>query len=224
MPRPTHASRSSRRPGLAYAALLIALAVGVFLSLAAYMRRLDRRAIAAPAIHDQLTASGAPRPLAQVTRALRQMKLITVEIDSKVTSSAEHQSWRGDVDASVETPVRLLYAVDLSKITSEGLAFSPAGRGYLIRIPPPERVATEVCGSDEHVDVQVGWARLRSRAGEYYLGLARKDLYDRARELMLSPDDARLVRRQTLEQAREVVRKIVGPDAEVTVAFEDGEP
>jgi hypothetical protein len=221
MPRPRH-PRS--RPSLGFAVLLVALAGGVFAVLALYMRTLEQRALTSPAIRDQLTAAGAPRPIAQVTQALRQMKLVTVEIDSSVTSTAANQSWRGDVDASVQTPVRLLYAVDLSKLESQRLAFSPSGNSYLIRIPPPERVATEVCGSDEHTDVQVGWARLRSRAGEYYLGQARKDLYDRARELTLSPDDARLVRRETLEQTRDAVRKIVGPDAEITVAFEDGEP
>src|SRR5205085_11302892 len=120
---------------------------------------------------------------------------------------------------------RLLYGTDLSRLTADRLVYStaPAG-GWLVRIPPPQRIATEVCGDSESVDVQIGWLRLRSRAGEYYLGLARRDLYKRARELALTPNDARKVRETTKEQTAAMVQKIVGPRIPVTIAFEDGEP
>jgi hypothetical protein len=219
-PHPAHA----RRGGAAYLLVLFILAGAVFAGLAVYLRGLQREAVTGAAIRDQLTSGGAPRPLADITRTLREMKLVTVEIDSKVLSESDDQSWRGDVAAKVETPVRLLYGVDLSRITTDRLAFSPVGGAYLVRIPPPERIATEICGGDESIDVQVGWARLRSRAGEYYLGLARRDLYERARELTLSPEDARTVREATREQTEAAIRKIVGPAAPVTVAFEDDLP
>jgi hypothetical protein len=146
------------------------------------------------------------------------MKLVTVEVNTHVESTAEDANWRGDVNARVEAPVRLLYGSDLSKLETGGLSFSPATGAYLVRIPVPERIATEVCTEDDPV-VQVGWMRLRSRAGEYYLGLARRDLYQRACELALSPEDAAMVRRTTREQVEALVKKIVGPRAPVTVTF-----
>jgi hypothetical protein len=206
-----------------FGGLIVAAAV-VFLGAAAYMRSLERRALAAPAIRDQLTAAGTPRPVAEVSQALRQTKLVTVEVDTKVASHTGGESWRGDVSARVEAPVRLYYGTDLSKLEPEHLSLSPVGGGYLVRIPVPERIATEVCGDAESVEVEVGWMRLRSRAGEYFLGLARRDLTRRARELTLTPADARMVRRATREQAEALVKKIVGPNTPVTVAFQDGEP
>jgi hypothetical protein len=212
------------KPSLRYLAALAISALALFCGLAAYLRSLEASALRNPAINDQLTASGRARPLAAVSQALREMKLVTVSIDSTVTATTAHDSWRGDVAATVRAPVRLLYGADLSKLSSQSLAYSPLSRGYHIRIPAPERIATEVCGDAEDVEVQIGWLRFRSRAGEYYLGQARKDLYERARELTLSPEDAAFVRRATREQTEALVRKIVGGDAPVTVAYEDGAP
>jgi hypothetical protein len=198
--------------------ILCALAAGLFLSLAAYMRHLERSALAGRQLNDQLTPAGQPRPLAEVARAVRQMKLITVEINTRVASSATAASWRGDVAARVEAPVRILYGSDLSTLDASRFAFSPVSGAYLIRIPPPQRLSTEVC-TEESPEVEVGWLRLRSRAGEYYLGLARRDLYQRACELTLSPEDARMVREATRQQVEALVRRIIGPNAPITIAF-----
>jgi len=219
-----HATPSAATSSRRFLVALAISAVALFGGLAAYLRSLEAAAIGRPAINDQLTAAGQPRPLATVSQALREMKLVTVEINTTVTATTNHDSWRGDVAATVRAPVRLLYGADLSKLSVDALAYSPLSRGYFIRIPTPQRIATEVSGSAEDVELQVGWLRLRSRAGEYYLGQARKDLYDRAREMTLSPEDAAFVRRTTREQTEAMVRKIVGPAAPVTVAYEDGAP
>jgi hypothetical protein len=182
------------------------------------MRSLESAAVRGEGIRDQLTSAGRPRPLAEVASAVREMKLVTVEVNTSVESSAEDASWRGDVNARVCAPVRLLYGTDLSKLEIGSLALSPATGAYLVRIPVPERIATEVC-TEQDPEVQVGWMRLRSRAGEYYLGLARRDLYQRACELALSPEDAAMVRRTTREQVEAMVRKIVGAKTPVTVTF-----
>lgn len=206
-----------------FAALLGAAGV-LFVSLSGYMRGLERRAIESPTIHEQLTAEGKARPLAHVAEAIREMKLVTVEVDSSVVSETNDQNWRGEVSAKVCAPVKLFYGADLSKMSVDSLAMSPADGGILVRIPRPERIATEVCGEAENIEVQMGWLRLRSRAGEYYLGLARKDLHERALDLKLSPEDARFVRKTTKEQTEALVKKIVGPGRPVAVVFEDEQP
>jgi hypothetical protein len=71
----------------------------------------------------------------------------------------------------------------------------------------------------EAPQVQAGWLRLRSMAGEYYLSQARKDASDEARELVLLPQDAAKVEEVTREQVGALVRSIVGKDAEVEVVY-----
>lgn len=224
MPRTDATSPISRRGHVLYYLVLLLLAGGVFAGLATYLKTLERRAVRGVGVRERMTFGGQPRPLAQVTSALRQVKLVTVEVTARVKSEVGDESWRGDVRATVEAPVRLLYGTDLSEMTTERMALSPASGGLFVRIPPPERIATEVCGDAEDIDVRVGWMRLRSMAGEYYLGVARRDLYQRAREITLSPDDARMVRQATREQTEAVIRKVVGPGIPITVAFEDGLP
>lgn len=199
--------------------VLVLMAALLFCGLAVLLRSMESRAVAGAALDDQL-AAGKIRPLADVIEAVRQAKLVTVEIDTRVIAETADSSWRGDVSARVEAPVRLLYGTDLSRLDVDSLAFSPVSRAYLVRIPPPERIATEVCGSDEDFDVQVGWLRLRSRAGEYHLGLARRHLYERAREMTLSPADAQRVREITREQVEAIVRRIVGERAAVQVMYQ----
>jgi hypothetical protein len=160
------------------------------------------------------------RPIADVTQAVRAMKLVTVEIDTKVKVERGETSWRGDVAATVEVPVRISYGTDLSGLDASRVGFSELGQAYVVRIPKPTRVATEVFSEKEALLVKVGWLRLRSRAGEYYLGLARRDSSSVAREVELLPHDAEKVERITLEQVRDLVSKIVGKDAAVIVRFE----
>lgn len=220
--RPAPARRASpRRGGRAYVLTLAGVAAALFVALAAYLRWTEAAAGRAPAVREQLDAQGRPRPLAEVAAFMRSQKLVTVEIDTNVTAAAAHRSWRGDVSADVTAPAKLLYGVDLSELRVESLSFSPMLGQYLVRVPAPERIATEVRGQEERTSVELGWSRLRSRAGEYYLGLARRSLYDEARRLSLSPEEARRVREATRESVADLVRRIVGERAAVTVHFED---
>jgi hypothetical protein len=199
--------------------VLLALAAGLFSGLVVYMRSLERGALRSALINDQVGPSGKARPVAEVAQSIRSMKLVTVEVATTVTSDSEHDSWRGGVNATVKAPVRLLYGADLSRLRT--VAYSPLERAWLVRIPTPERIATEVCTDSEQAEVQVGWLRLRSRAGEYYLGLARRDLSERARALTLSAEDAEFVRRATREQVEGLLKRIVGTGAGVRVEFDD---
>jgi hypothetical protein len=214
-PEPT-VKRHRKRAGLL---LLLGLAAGLFAALAVYMRSLERGSVRAALINDQVGPSGKLRPAAEVAQSIRSMKLVTVEVSTMVTSDSAAENWRGAVSAKVRAPVRLLYGADLSRL--ETAAYSPLDRTWLIRVPTPQRIATEVCTDSEQAEVEVGWLRLRSRAGEYYLGLARRDLSERAREMTLSPEEARFVRRATREQIESLVKKVVGPGSRVLVEFDD---
>lgn len=200
---------------------LILIAAALFGSLCLFMRLMEREAVRSALIDDQIGPGGKARPLAEVAQAVRSMKLVTVEVSTKVTSESGHDNWRGAVDAKVTAPVRLLYGADLSALSATSVAYSPLEKIYLVRVPMPTRIATEVCGDSEQVEVQIGWLRLRSRAGEYYLGLARRDLYERARAIALSPEDAAFVRKTTREQVESLVKKVAGEHARVSIAFDD---
>lgn len=194
-----------------------AAALVLFAGLALLLRAQQARALAEAA-----PMAAPPRPLADVASALATMKLITVEIDTSVTVERSDYAWRGDVSAKLTVPVRLSYGTDLSRLSVTSVAFSPIDDGlYIVRVPAPTRIATEVFSEREQADVQTGGLRLRSRAGEYYLGLARRDAPGAARELVLRPEDAAHVAKVTREQVESLVRSIAGSGARVLVEFDD---
>lgn len=158
----------------------------------------------------------------QVAQSLRSLKLVTVEFKSKVTSSAGDSSLFGGTTATVTAPVIIRYGVDLSQLESHTLLFSPIHRSYVVTVPPPTRIATEVLGQFEEAKVSTGWLRSRSSSGEHFLGLARRDLHLRAQELSPEESAIRQIRTDSVEQVKALVRSIVGPDAGVIVRFTGG--
>jgi len=225
------ASPSTPVPRARFRAKLFVLIIGaaVAVGLAAYLHRLQSSLVSAAKAQAALDSSRPPRPIAEVAEAVRSMKLVTVEIDTKVKVERSETSWRGNVFAAIEVPVRLSYGTDLSKMNVDSLAWSSllgmgSGKGaYVVRIPRPTRIATEVFSEREAPQVQAGWLRLRSMAGEYYLSQARKDATDEARELVLLPQDAAKVEQVTREQVAALVKSIVGKDADVQVVYQKAE-
>src|SRR4051794_20220069 len=110
----------ARRRRVPWAALL--LAVALFATLSAFMRSLERGAVRDARINDAVDPSGKLRPIAEVAQSIRSLKLVTVEVATKVTSESASDSWRGGVNAKVEAPVRLLYGTDLSRLKTTGVA------------------------------------------------------------------------------------------------------
>ncbi len=157
--------------------------------------------------------------IVEITRLVRTLKIVTVEIETSVTSATHHDSWRGDVAASVRAPVRYFYGTDLGDPAATVRRDALTGV-YVFRLPPPRRLATQVYTGQEQSDVDVGWGRLRDRAGEYYLGLARVGLADEAARAPLSSKDAAEVERLTREQLENLVRVIAGDEAVVDVRFD----
>jgi hypothetical protein len=214
-----------------YLLTVVFLAAAMFVGLWTYLRHAQSAAIA----FAQTTAAGdaksedqpATRPVAEVAKLLRNLKLITVEVRTRVESSRVDESWRGDVKASVAAPARLLYGCDLSEVVDNatgseaGLRPNLLSRGYTLRVPRPVRLAAEVDGTGEDASVEVGWGRFRDLAGEYQLGLARTGLYRQARTLTLTPAQQREVEQTTREQLVSLVRAFAagGDDIPVDVEF-----
>jgi hypothetical protein len=207
-------SRRWVRVATAYAVIL-----GACVSVALVLRAGERQALR-PAWAG--AAGESASALADLTAALRAMKLVSVELRTRVSSKAEHTSWRGDVVATVDVPARLYYGTDLYG-AEVSLDRSISGRpGYTLRLPPPRRIAAELeLGPGERAQVELGWLRTRSRAGEYYLGEARRGLSAALRRLRLTPEDEAFVRRETRHRVAELVRTIAGPEARVSVLFSD---
>lgn len=209
------------------------LAIGIATGLAVWLRNEQRAAVDSFTTSlDPIAAAGAaahadtpaPRPLpspALVVSTLRQLKLVTVRLDSAVVSQVEDESWRGDVRARVSATATTLYGIDLSQLDDAALRYAPISGAYTITLPPPERIATEIStpADDLRSEVRVGWGRLRDVAGEYHLGRARARLHDVAREQTLTPDHRALVERLSKEQVASLVRVLLDTDRPVSVEF-----
>ena len=194
-------------------------AVALFGGLGWWTWRMQEEQLATTRAALAVNDSGPPRPIAEVASAVETTKLVSVEIDTKVRVERGEDSWRGDVRAVIEVPVRLSYGVDLSRLRAERLAWSPASRAYVLTVPPPTRIATEIFPERHEPNVEVGWLRLRSQAGEYYLSQARRDAAAAAAALELRPEDAKRVEHATRERLAALVRSIAGPDVGVIVRF-----
>ncbi|MBI2784299.1 MAG: DUF4230 domain-containing protein, partial [Gammaproteobacteria bacterium] len=130
------------------------------------------------------------------------------------------ERWRGTASASVETPVRYVYGVDLSGLDHEAIRLGNIMGMYEITIPRPTRIAAEVDGSRPVEEVvEVSGTRLRAVAGEFYLGLARKEIYEQARKSALPKDVMDDIDLKTREQVEDLVRRFIGPSAEVRVRY-----
>lgn len=201
--------------------LIAALAAGA----AALYQWRAARAIAAAA-REPVAVAELPAPASQppanirVARHLASMQLVTSTIDAVVTIERSNESWRGDVSASVQTPVRYRFATDLSRLDASRVRLVDGTNLCLVDVPAPTRLSVEV-GEPSSEDVKVGWLRTRSRAGEFYLSQARKDAAAAARARDLTPEEDAIVRDDTRTQVAALVRSILGENSRVLVRFED---
>ena len=217
-PCPPPESRAVR-PALAS----IFLGAAIFAGLAWLLRsQQDDLLSTSTTVAAQLDDAGKLRPLAEVIETTRALKLVTVTIDSRVRTQVRDEQWRGTASAVVEAPVRYVYGVDLSGLEPGAFRAGKLLGIYEISIPRPERIATEVDSSHPVEEVvEVTGTRFRSRAGEYYLGLARKELYEQARKNALPKETMDDIQNKTREQVESLVRRFVGPSADVRVRFVD---
>lgn len=155
-----------------------------------------------------------------VALALRSLELVTVTIDTSITIERGDEDWRGGAKATLTAPLRIRYGVDLSQLDASRVLPAPLDAGVVLRVPRPRRIALEVFAQREAFDVSTTGLRLRTRAGEYYLGLARRDVHEAARRLKLLPRDQQIVREMTQSQIESLARSILGPGAVVRVIIE----
>lgn len=142
----------------------------------------------------------------RVRRTLAALKLVTIEVHTQVSATVGDESWRGDSQATVSVPARLLYGCDLALARVERTGQGPHDQTLTVTLPPPQRLGSEVLTHQETADLRLGWLRMRSTAGERLLGLARRSLWHAAQGSALDPDHAQLVR----AMARRQVAALVG--------------
>ncbi|HLJ09946.1 MAG TPA: DUF4230 domain-containing protein [Planctomycetaceae bacterium] len=200
----------------------LAIGAGLFIGLALLLHSQQSEFVSTSNVVSQLDESGKLRPLAEVIETTRALKLVTVTIDSRVRTEMRDERWRGTASASVEVPVRYVYGVDLSQLDPDAFRLGKLLGMYEIAIPHPVRIAAEVDGSHPFEEVvEVTGTRFKSRAGEYYLGLARKDIYEQARKSTLPKETLDDIDAKTREQVETLVHRFVGPSAQVRVRFQD---
>ncbi len=194
----------------------------LFGGLAYYMHSQQLEIVSTSRVETQLDENGRLRPLAEVVETTRALKLVTVIVNSKVRTKVRDERWRGTASAEVEAPVRYVYGVDLAELDPGAIRMGNILGLYEITIPRPARIATEVDGSRPVEEVvEVTGTRFRSQAGEYYLGLARKEIYEQARKNILPPETMEQIHTQTREQVEALVHRFVGPSAEVRVRYKE---
>lgn len=210
---------------VAYGLPSLLIGGAVFAGLAFVMRSQQGELLSTATIASQFDEEGKLRPLAEVVETTRALKLVTVTVDSRVRTKVADERWRGTASAVVEAPVRYVYGVDLSGLNPDAFRLGKILGIYEITIPQPTRIAAEVDGSNPVEEiVEVTGARLRSRAGEYYLGLARKAIYDEARKSALPRETMDDISTKTREQVENLVRRFVGPSADVRVRYKTERP
>jgi hypothetical protein len=194
----------------------------IFSGLAYYMNAQQQQVLSTSRVDSQLDENGKLRPLAEVIETTRALKLVTVIVNSRVRTKVRDERWRGTASAEVEATVRYVYGVDLAGLDPGAIRMGNILGLYEITIPRPTRIATEVDGSHPIEEiVEVTGTRFKSQAGEYYLGLARKEIYDQARRNNLPPATMEKIYDETREQVEALVRRFVGPSAEVRVKYKD---
>jgi hypothetical protein len=194
----------------------------IFGGLTYYLHVQQGQVLSTSRVETELDENGKLRPLAEVVETTRALKLVTVIVDSKVRTKVRDERWRGTASAEVEAPVRYVYGVDLAGLDPGAIRMGNILGLYEITIPRPTRIATEVDGSRPVEEVvEVTGTRFRSQAGEFYLGLARKEIYDQARKNNLPPETMDEIYTQTREQVEALVRRFIGPSAEVRVRYKE---
>lgn len=212
-----------RGPRLGFGALLVGGAI--FAGLAFLLQSQQTAVLSTGQIESHLDEEGQLRPLAEVVETTRALKLVTVIVNSRVRTRVKDERWRGSASAVVEAPVRYVYGVDLSGLDPDAIRMGQILGMYEITIPRPTRIAAEVDGSHPVEElVEVTGTRLKTVSGEYYLGLARKEIFEKARKSDLPAETMEEIYTTTREQVESLVRRFVGPTAQVRVKYKDQRP
>jgi hypothetical protein len=169
-------------------------------------------------------ANGRLRPLIQFAQAAKTLDLVTVVVRDRMTSATHQEHWRGNVDVSFEVPVTYQYGVSLAGIKPESFSLLPGSKTFRVEIPKPRRLSTEVFTEKaEKEKIEVGWLRLRSRAGNFLLHQAYKNVRAEAERRVLPPAKRQEIERDNLQQVKKLLQHLAeqfgGPGAKVDVSY-----
>jgi hypothetical protein len=163
-----------------------------------------------------------PPPTAQVLSATRELKILTVSIDSTVTTTKIDESWRGTASATIKVPVKYHFGVDLAQVDDRNLSYNPLTQTQTLSLPAPSLVAIEVDGSHPIVErIDVSGLRFKKLSGAEQLNLAQKSLYEAARKQTLPQKDLDQIRLATRTQIESSLARIVGSSTRLRVKFVD---
>jgi hypothetical protein len=178
-------------------------------------------AIPTPTPPQTIQQPPAPPP-AQVLRATRELKLLTISIESTVTATKLDDSWRGTASATVQAPVKYHFGVDLSKIDDRNLSYNPLTQIQTLTILPPALIAIEVDGSHPITErIDVTGLRFKKLSGADQLNLAQKALYESARKQTLPKPELDKIRLATRDQIERSLAPILGHSTRLRVKFID---
>jgi len=71
------------------------------------------------------TTSAASPSIAQVTDAVRSLRLITWSFDTTLDARSISDKWYGEAAATVRAPVRYQYGLDLDSLSGDDVVFDP---------------------------------------------------------------------------------------------------
>lgn len=200
------------------ALLLIAVGVGTY-----YLQPREPSANAAAPAPTTGPARVAP-PIAQVTNAVRSLKLITWAFDTTLDARVVSDRWYGDATAEVRAPVRYQYGVDLGSLRVEDSFYDAASERYVFLVRPPQRLSCEIDLAQLEQTLTTSGLRWKSQNADQ-IDAARRTLAARAQALVLSDDDQKRLRDVSREQVenhlRGVISRVTGTDTNVSVRFSD---
>lgn len=155
----------------------------------------------------------------KIAAACKDLKVITSVINTRLIVRQRDENWRGEAAATIEIPVRLHYGVDLQSLAPDAIRTGPDGVSYTLQLPKPRRLSVEILPEVGEPQVQVGWGRWKSWAGEQMLAEARKKAIEESQKFIPGADDMIRVRQQTAEQMEMLIKRIAGRHAKVRVEF-----
>lgn len=210
------AERSNSRMGVG---TLLLLGGGVFAAAFGWLRTFNSDQLGQSQVAEMFDAGGQLRPAVEIARTLAASKLITVEMETHVTSSAEDPLWRGTARATIFAPVKLSYGVDLEHADAKSLDMWAGARWLFVTVPKPKLIAVEPDLQRMEERIEVTGTRTRSRAGDTQRQLATKRLEEEARRLALTPEQQLEVEEMSKRQIEKLLAGLVASRYEIKVTF-----
>jgi hypothetical protein len=202
--------------------LLAALSIPLMVAWVAQLPPLVNQAL--PVASEPPSPAAAVQSSTQVLSSVRQLKLLTVQIDAAVRTTAIDERWRGTATAMIEAPARFHYGIDLGELDRDAVQYHYLTQTYTLAIPEPHLIAVEVdLARPLREEVRTSGLRMDVMSGQKQMILAQRALHEHAQLFELPPEQRQHMRQATLEQAQKALGGIGGPTARVIVRYAGAE-